>query len=298
MNKALLKANLILLTVAAIWGLAFVAQRVGMEHVGPFTFNAARFGLGSIALVPLIIYGERRKSRDTPQSTTGVMIPGIAAGLILFIAAALQQIGLVDTTAGKAAFLTSVYLVIVPLFSLLMHQTVGKASWSGAVLALVGVYLLSVNDDLSIAGGDLFVMGSAVFWAVHILVIDRYADKVDVIKLAAIQFITCSGLSLGAALLWEQITVAGLSGALNPILYAGIGSVGIAYTLQIVGQKTARPAHAAIILSMETVFGALGGWLLLSEIMTDRGIVGCLFMLLAMVLPQIQQCREDERYAS
>ena len=283
-----MKSNLLLLLAAAIWGFAFVAQRVGMEHVGPFTFNGVRFVLGSLSLLPLIFYFQNKPQASPKVKATGALLPGFLAGLILFTAASLQQIGLIYTTAGKAAFVTCLYIVLVPILGIFLKQHVSKATWLSAVLAVVGLYLLCVKESFFIAYGDLLQLIGALFWTVHILLIDHFADRVDVLKLSFFQFVTCGLLSMGTALGLETITLAGLSGALIPILYGGFCSVGIAYTLQVVGQKHSPPAQAAIILSMETVFATIGGFLLLDEWLGFQELVGCALMLAGMLLTQLQ----------
>ncbi len=283
-----LKSNLLLLLAAAIWGLAFVAQRVGMEHVGPFTFNGVRFALGSLSLLPLLFYYQGKPRQAPVQSSGSVVLAGVLAGLILFSAASLQQIALLYTTAGKAAFITCLYIVLVPVLGIFLKHHVGNAIWFSCILAVVGLYLLCVKESLTIGYGDFLLLAGALIWAVHILLIDYYASRVEVLKLSCYQFITCSVLSLAAALWLETITLAGLSRALMPILYGGIFSVGVAYTLQVVGQKYSPPSHAAIILSMETVFATLGGFFLLDERLGLRELAGCGLMLAGMLLTQLQ----------
>ncbi|MBP2636370.1 MAG: carboxylate/amino acid/amine transporter [Firmicutes bacterium] len=285
-----LKSNLLLLLAAAIWGFAFVAQRVGMDHMGPFTFNGIRFILGSMSLLPLIFYF-RKKPQKTSIAVTGALLPGIAAGLILFTAASLQQIGLIYTTAGKAAFVTCLYIVFVPIFGIFLKQHVNRIIWLSSVLALAGLYLLCVKESFSIAYGDLLQFVGALFWTVHILLIDRYAKQVDILKLNFFQFVTCGILSLATALWQETITIAGLAGGIIPILYGSFCSVGIAYSLQVVGQKYSPPAQAAIILSMETVFAAVGGFWLLNERLGFQELLGCALMLSGMLLTQLQSIR-------
>lgn len=294
MNSKHLRANTLLFITAAIWGFAFVAQRIGSQYVGAFTFNGIRFALGSLSLVPLIIYFDRKKKRDaaiessTSATTKQTIIAGLIVGSVLYIGATLQQVGLIYTTAGKAGFITGLYMVIVPLIGIFLKQRVEKNAWAGVGLAVIGLYLLSVNENFTISYGDFLELIGSVFWAVHILVIDHFTKKVDALKLSSIQFATCSILSLVTALLFEQITVSGISGALTSILYGGLLSVGIAYTLQVVAQKDAKPSHAAIILSMESVFGALGGALMLGESMSTRGYLGCALILVGIILSQIK----------
>ncbi|TWH45461.1 DMT family transporter [Sporomusa sp. KB1] len=290
-----MKSNLLLLFAAAIWGFAFVAQRVGMEHVGPFTFNGIRFVLGSLSLLPLIFYFQKKPQASPKMNVTGALLPGFLAGLILFTAASLQQIGLIYTTAGKAAFVTCLYIVLVPILGIFLQQRVSKATWLSAVLAVVGLYLLCVKESFFISYGDLLQLIGALFWSVHILLIDHFADRVDVLKLSFFQFVTCGLLSMGTAFGLETITLAGLRGALIPILYGGFCSVGIAYTLQVVGQKHSPPAQAAIILSMETVFATIGGFLLLDEWLGFQELVGCALMLAGMLLTQLQGVQSVDR---
>ena len=296
MNNKRLAANSLLLLVAAIWGFAFVAQRIGSEYVGSFTFNGVRFILGSISLIPLIIYFKKKPNNAEEvqaNSWKTAISSGIIAGVVLFGGASLQQIGLVYTTAGKAAFITGLYIVLVPIFGIALRHHIHKSTWLGVSLAIVGLYLLSVTEGFSIAKGDLFEIAGAVFWTIHILLIDHFTKKVNALKLSFVQFITCAVLSMSVALYFEEITIHGLQQALIPILYGGICSVGIAYTLQVIGQKNAKPSHAAIILSMEAVFASIGGVLILSENLGARGYIGCAFMLLGMLLSQLGSIKKS-----
>jgi drug/metabolite transporter (DMT)-like permease len=282
------QANAALLVTAGIWGLAFVAQRVGMEYLEPFTFNGIRFLLGALSLLPLLWWQQYRKPiTQEPVSRFRVFGIGVIAGLILFLAASLQQIGIVDTTAGKAAFVTSLYIVLVPLSGVLLGRRMEISLWLGCLLSLLGLYFLCIREDFTLAFGDLLVLIGAVFWTMHILWIDRFASQVQVLSLAVWQFMTCALLSLIVAAFTETITLAGIKGALSPILYGGIGSVGIAYTLQIVGQKRAEPTQASLILSLETVFAALGGYFLLQEFLSSWELLGCVLMMIGMVVAQI-----------
>lgn len=288
--SVLIKSNLLLLLAAAIWGFAFVAQRVGMEYVGPFTFNGVRFALGSLSLVPLILfYNKNHQDKDNADGklkyVAGV---GLLAGAVLFMGASLQQIGMVDTTAGKAAFITCLYIVLVPLAGIFLKRYISLSTWMGSIIAVVGLYLLCVKDSFFISYGEVLELVGAFFWTIHILVIDHFSRKVDVLKLSFFQFVTCSALSLIAAFFMETTNLDALGQALIPILYGGICSVGIAYTLQVVGQKNAQPSHAAIILSMETVFAAIGGWLILNEKLGFQETLGCVIMLAGMLLSQLQ----------
>lgn len=286
------KSVLILLLTAAIWGFAFVAQRVGMQHIGPFTYTGIRFALGSISLLPVIYFFNKKKSnkeKDVEEADLKTTIKsGIMAGCVLFIAASLQQVGLVYTTAAKAGFITSLYIVLVPILGIFLKQKTHTKTWLGAFTAVVGLYLLSINESFTIEFGDFLEIIGAFFWAAHILLIDKFVKNVDAVKLSCVQFAAGSILSIIFAIIFEDINVSSIMQAAIPILYGGILSGGVAYTLQAIGQKGAKPAHAAIALSMEAVFAAIGGILLLSEILPVRGYVGCSLMLLGMLIAQTE----------
>ncbi len=284
-----LKADGLLLLTALIWGFAFVAQRSGMKDIGPFAFNGVRFALGAVVLLPLLV----RARRGLPApSGGGPSLPwrlgGAAlAGLVLFAGASLQQVGLVTTTAGNAGFITSLYVILVPLIGFCFGKSSGLRIWLGAVLAVAGLYILSVGAGFTMAPGDLLQLVGAFFWAGHILLINHLVARMDALEIAVGQFATCALLSLAVALVREPAPFAGLQAAALPILYGGLLSIGVAYTLQIVAQKTAHPAHASIILSLEALFAALGGVLLLQEPLTLRLLLGGALMLAGMVLSQL-----------
>ncbi len=288
MDKKTLHADLLLLLTAAIWGFAFVAQRVGMDHVGPFTYNAIRFAIGSASLLPLIIMTQKKQG-PPPIAGNGraLLVGGILAGVILFAGASLQQAGLVYTTAGNAGFITGLYVVMVPILGLFWKQRPELGTWIGAILAVAGLYFLSITDSFTISFGDFLVLLSAFFWAGHVLLIGWLSPKMNSLKLASAQFAICSILSFGVAFSLETITLSGIYQALIPILYGGLFSVGVAYTLQVVAQRHAHPAHSAILLSLEGVFAALGGWLLLSETFTSRSLFGCGLILTGMILSEL-----------
>jgi len=287
MKQGTIKADILLLLTAAIWGFAFVAQRVGMDYVGPFTFNAVRFALGSLSLIPLILLLKKSQPQTKREAQKPVVIGGLLAGGALFAGASLQQAGLVYTSAGKAGFITGLYVVIVPLLGLFWKQRPRLGTWFGAILAAVGLYFLSITDDFSISFGDLLVLIGAFFWSGHVLLIGWLAPRTDSLKLASAQFAVCSVLSFATAFAIETITLDSILQATVPILYGGLGSVGIAYTLQVIAQREAHPAHSAIILSLEGVFAAIGGWLLLGEILSLRGFFGCALMLVGMLLSEL-----------
>ncbi len=282
-RAAVIANDSLLLLTAAIWGFAFVAQRVGMEHVGPFTYNAVRFGIGAVVLLPLAL----SRSRRVEPASFKLLPAGLLAGAVLFAGASLQQAGIVFTTAGKAGFITGLYVVLVPIAGLLWGQRAGWNAWTGALLSLVGLFLLSVTDSLAIEKGDLLVLIGALFWTAHIHVIGWLSPRTDPIRLACAQFAVCSVLSAIVAVPLEHPTFAGIQAAAAPILYGGILSVGVAFTLQVVAQRHAPPAHAAIILTLESVFAAVGGAILLGESLGAREAVGCALMFAGMILSQL-----------
>ena len=297
-----LKSDVLLLFTSAIWGFAFVAQRIGMDYVGPFTFNGVRFALGSLVLLPLILRNGIRKNtsrKNTSLAGTKTLIfGGGLLGITVFAAASLQQVGLVYTTAGNAGFITGLYVVIVPILGLFWGQYPNAGTWIGAFLAAVGLYFLSVTDKLTISFGDLLELIGAFLWAVQILIVGWLSPKIDPIKLALAEFSACSLLSLVTAFIFEEIVLNALLQATIPILYGGVLSVGVAYTLQVVAQQHAHPAHAAILFSLESVFAAVGGWLILNETISPRGLVGCTLMLSGMLLSQLYGFLEGISFAT
>jgi drug/metabolite transporter (DMT)-like permease len=280
-----LTSDLLLLLTAAIWGFAFVAQRMGMDYVGPYTYNGVRFVLGSLSLLPLLRHG--------PGAVLGsgsprlLLVGGGLLGVVLFAAASLQQVALLYTTAGKAGFITGLYVVIVPFLGLLWGQRTSGATWAGALSAGAGLYLLSVTENWEVEYGDFLVLLSAVFWSVQVLLVAWLSPRVRPVQLACYQFAICGLLSLAAAFGYEEVRADGILAAAGPILYGGLLSVGVAYTLQVVAQRHAHPAHASILMSLEAVFAAFGGWLLLEETLTLRGWLGCGLMLAGMLLSQV-----------
>ena len=289
MRTFTLRSDSLLLLTSLIWGLAFVAQRIGMDYVGPFIFNGIRFALGAMVIIPFIYLLRKKNDGVNDEGPAGkkyLMRGGILLGLVLFGGATLQQYGMVYTTAGNAGFITGLYVVMVPILGLLRRQYPHFSIWLAVILAASGMYLLSVTDGFRIFLGDLLVLLGAIFWAVHVVIIGVLSPRVNAIKLSLIQYVICSVLSIIASVALESNTLDGVIAATIPILYGGILSVGIAYTLQVVAQKHAPPAHAAIILSLEAVFAALGGWLVLGEELASRQLLGCGLMLLGMLVAQ------------
>lgn len=284
-----MKHILLLLLAAIIWGFAFVAQKAGMEFIGPFAFNGIRFALGAISLLPLILFQKKLFGTSTKHSPVKFTVRGgIILGIVLFVAASLQQVGIIKSTAGNAGFITSLYIIIVPFLGIFLRHKITKEVWMGAVLAVVGLYFLSVNQQLQMAPGDGLVLISAFFWALHIILIGHYAPKTHVLLLSIIQFTVSAILNLIVAFVFEEIRWGMVTGALYPILYGGILSIGVAYTLQVTGQRNVAPSKAAIILSLEAVFAVLGGWLLLGETLSFRKDIGALIMLTGLIVSQLK----------
>lgn len=271
---------------AAIWGFAFVAQRAGMEFIGPFTFNGIRFLLGSLSLLPLIFWMKSRQEVIVLKQKN-VLKGGLLAGAVLFIGASLQQAGMVYTEAGKAGFITGFYVILVPLIGVFIGQHITKTLWLGAIIALCGLYFLTINGPFVLHKGDLLILLSAFFWAIHVQLINKLVDTHSALPLSALQFAVCGILSLIVGSIFETLSWHSVLQALWPLLYGGLMSVGIAYTMQVVAQQHVHPAYASIVLSFETVFAVIGGWLLLNEIMSLRNLLGCLLMMTGIVIVQI-----------
>tara|TARA_B100000787_G_scaffold50955_1_gene36796 strand:- start:966 stop:1880 length:915 start_codon:yes stop_codon:yes gene_type:complete len=289
-NKAM-QANLLMLLAASIWGFAFVAQRVGMETMGPHWFNSLRFFIGVVALTPVVIWMDRAQSKSStggPKSSNKTLLMGGAvAGLLLFIGATFQQVGLQYTTAGKAGFITGMYIFFVPLIGLFFRMKTGLGTWLGAAIALWGLYLLSINEDFTLSKGDTLQLICAVAFAGHVLMIGYLASRMDTVKLSLVQFFVAGLLAMILALYFEQLTWGMIKSTAVPLLFAGVMSTGIAYTLQTIAQQHAHPSHAAIILSSEGVFAVIGGFLLLNEVLPAQGLLGCGLILAGMLMSQL-----------
>jgi len=282
-----LRGIVMLLAAAFIWGTTFVAQAVGMDEIGPFSYAAARFFLGFLSL--LIIWRGFRSNREEERrrgTYASGWKAGLMAGLIMFAASSMQQVALLYTTAGKTAFITCLYIIFVPVFAVFLHRRIRAENWLGALLALTGLYLLAVHEELALSFGDGLVLISSFFWTAHILFIGYFAGEVDVIELSASQIGVCMLLSAAAAFLFEDPTWPAIRQSGFAIFYGGVMSAGVAFTLQIVGQKYAEPAHAAILMSFEAIFGALSSWILLGEVMSGREIFGCVLMVAGMLVTQ------------
>lgn len=297
-----LRGESLLLLTAVIWGTSFVAQRVGMKHLGPYTFTAVRFFIGALALLlPIQLLGalQAKQGKVRPAANRRALLTGgIACGLALFAGISFQQVGLQSTGAGKAGFITALYILLVPLLGLFLGKKVSRRAWLGVGLALVGLYLLTVTEELSIARGDFTVLCGTIFWAAHILIIDHFSPKVDGLKLAQLQFLVAGALSAIVAACIETVSWAALRQSAGPLLYSGIVVVGIAYTLQVLGQKYANPTLAAILLSLEAVFAVISGMLLLGEGLTLRELTGCVLMLAAVLLAEVKPGIENQGRAA
>ena len=289
MNNKSLRGSLLLLLGSVIWGAAFVAQRVGMDHMGPFTFNGVRMLLAGLVMIPVTAFFSRKESGAAAPDPRDQRLAGVLCGTMLFAASSLQQMGLVTTTAGKAGFITALYVVLVPLAGwLFFRKNPGRIIWLGVALAVAALYLLCMPaEGLTLQGGDLLVLGCAVCFTVQILCVDHYAPKVSGVRLARDEFLVTGILSLLIALFTETITWQGVREALVPILYAGILSGAVGYTLQIVGQRDTDPTVASLIMCLESVFAVLTGAVLLGEKMTVRETVGCVLMFTAVILAQL-----------
>ena len=303
MNKYTLRQSMLLLLTAAIWGIAFVAQSVGMDYVGPFTFNTVRSLLGGIVLIPCIVLLKRINvgSKDTAgaaEHTSGdpagqrkvLLTGGVACGVLLCIASNLQQFGIMYTSVGKSGFITAMYIVLVPVLGIFLKKKAGIKIWCSVAIAVGGLYLLCMTDSgFSIQKGDLLLLLGAVIFSIHILTIDYFSPKVDGVKMSCIQFFTCGILSMVCMFLFEQPQIGAILQAWMPIVYAGVLSCGVAYTLQIVGQKGMNPTVASLILSMESVISVIAGWLILHQKLSGRELFGCVLMFAAIILVQLPE---------
>ena len=284
-----LKNGLLLTLTAFIWGTAFVAQSVGMDYLTPFQFNGIRSYMGSLVLVPVILFMNRGRKEKTWQqaSLKMTLLAGLCCGVILFTASSLQQFGVSMTTAGKAGFITATYIVIVPLLGLFIKKKVGVNVWIAEVFALAGLYLLCIKEDFSIGGGDVYVFLCAIVFSLHILAIDYFVQYVDGVLLSCMQFFVSAVLSTIAMGITDFPQIAYVRLAIVPLLYAGVLSCGVAYTLQIVGQKGMNPTIASLIMSLESTFSVIGGALILHEAMSLKEGLGCILMFVAIMMAQI-----------
>lgn len=289
MKNISLKSSMLLFLAAFIWGVAFVAQSVGMDYMGPLSFNGARFLMGSVVLLPLVIYRRQKNRKEgIPAPDTKITIKGgICCGLALCAAALLQQYGIMYTTVGKAGFITTLYIIMVPIFGIFLKKRVSGKVWIGAVIAAFGMYLLCMSERLALSKGDGLVFICAIIFSVHILVIDYFSPKADGVEISCIQFLTAGVIASIGALLFENPQLGQFIAGIIPLAYAGILSSGVAYTLQVVGQKNVEPTVASLILSLESVVSMLAGWVILHQALTGRELFGCVLVFAAVILVQL-----------
>lgn len=301
------QGNIMLLITAIIWGSAFVAQRTGMQYIGPFTFNGIRSFIGALVLIPVIlIFSKISKNKDEQLSEKvrenlnqqkgelrTLIIGGICCGTILFISSSLQQIGLQYTSAGKAGFITALYIVLVPIAGRLVHKKVRPILWFCVIIALIGLYLLTIKEGFKIEKGDFVIFLCALGFTAHIMVIDHFSPKVNGVKLSCIQFFVCGVLSVPAMLLTETVDLQAVLDCWVPICYAGILSCGVAYTLQIIAQKHTDPTIASLLMSLESVFALIAGWIVLGEQLSPKELIGCLIMFIAIIISQLPEKKKE-----
>lgn len=295
MNKFIIRQSMILFMAATVWGVAFVAQSVGMDYVGPYTFIAVRNVVALVVLVPCAVFmhTDRERKYVQKENKKALVIGGVCCGLCLFTASTLQQFGVKYTTVGKAGFITAMYLILVPVFGIFLKKKTGMRVWIAVGLASLGLYLLCITKgDFRLQKGDLYMLGCAAVFAVHILVVDHFSPLVDGVKLSCVQTFTNAVLGTIMMLLLEQPHWSDIFAAWLPILYAGVLSSGVGYTFQIIGQKGMNPTAASLILSLESVISVLAGWLLLHQVLTAREVAGCVLAFAAIILVQLPERRK------
>lgn len=290
--KQQIKSSLILLVTATIWGVAFVAQSVGMEYIGPFTFNAIRCVLGGMVLIPVILVLKKKKEtgaeNQEKEDKKTLWMGGIACGVILCIASNLQQFGIMEASVGKSGFFTALYIVMIPVIGIFIGKRPEIKLWFCVALAVVGMYLLCMKDgSFTIERADIMLLLCALAFSFHILVVDYFSPKVDGVKMSCIQFFVCGVLSAVGMLFTETPDISNIQAAWLPLLYAGLLSCGVGYTLQIVGQKGINPVIASLIMSLESVISALAGWVILGQVLSPKEILGCILMFVAIIITQI-----------
>lgn len=290
--KQQIKSSLILLLTATIWGVAFVAQSVGVEYIGPFTFNAIRCVLGGLVLIPVILVLKKKKEtgaeNQEKEDKKTLWMGGIACGVILCIASNLQQFGIMEASVGKSGFFTALYIVMIPVIGIFIGKRPEIKLWFCVALAVVGMYLLCMKDgSFTIERADIMLLLCALAFSFHILVVDYFSPKVDGVKMSCIQFFVCGVLSAVGMLFTETPDISNIQAAWLPLLYAGLLSCGVGYTLQIVGQKGINPVIASLIMSLESVISALAGWVILGQVLSPKEILGCVLMFVAIIITQI-----------
>lgn len=274
-----------LLLTALIWGVAFVAQSVGMKYIGPHTFNCVRFLIGGLVLIPIVFFFRKGKKQEICNKKT--LIGGICCGICLCFASTFQQLGIQHTTVGKAGFITALYIVIVPVLGIFMRKKITLITGISALIAVTGFYFLCISGKVTIGKGDVLLLICALLFSLHIMVIDYFSGEADGVVMSCIQFLVSGVISGIFMFATENPQISSLVSAWQPILYAGLMSCGVAYTLQIIGQKHVEPALASLIMSLESVFSVLAGWLLLQQKLSMRELLGCALVFGAVILAQI-----------
>lgn len=294
LNKETFRSGLLLLLTALIWGVAFVAQRVGMERVEVFSFCMARFFLGALVLLPVVVVRRRNNAKRGRKAASSRVTwkAGVCCGMALAAASILQQKGLQYTSVGKAGFLTTLYIILVPMMGIFLKRRVRARVWLCAVIAAVGMYLLCMTESFRIGRGDFLVFLCAIVFSVHILVIDHFSPLADGVEISCIQFFIAGVISFVLMMIFEHPQVSDFAAAWVPIAYAGVLSSGVGYTLQIVGQKNMDPTAASLILSMESTFSVLAGWIILNQKLTFKELAGCVLMFIAVILVQLPEKKQ------
>lgn len=297
MKKMKLSSSLMLFMAALIWGFAFAFQSQGMDYMGPMTFNGTRFLIGAFVLVPVIFIfrkpGEKKKITKDDMKVT--ITGGVVCGLCLFAASSLQQVGIQYTSVGKAGFLTTLYIILVPIIGIFFKKKASVMVWIGAILSVIGMYLLCVSETMSINKGDVFAFCCAIVFAFHILSVDYFSPKTNGIVLSCVQFLTSGICAMVCAFIWEQPTLIEIINGIVPLLYVGIMSSGVAYTLQILGQKNADPTIASLIMSLESAVSVLGGWMILGQKLSPKELLGCLLMFIAVIGVQVFDAKKENK---
>ncbi len=301
MKRKKMISNCMLLITAFIWGSSFVAQSKGLDYVGPFTFNTVKNIIGGFFLIPIIMVIDKIKMKNqlTDQQfkeekvmNKTLIIGGILCGIALYAGCSLQQFGLLYTTAGKSGFITALYIVIVPLLGIFFKNRITLKVWISVVVAIFGFYLLCITENFNINKGDIITLICALFFSIHILLIDYFAPRVDGVRMSCIQFFVCGIISFFSMIIFEEPSISSILSAWLPLAYAGFLSCGVAYTLQVIAQKDTEPVIASLIMSLEAVFAALSGWLILHEVLSVQEFIGCILVFVAIVITQLPSKHE------
>ncbi|MCL2051345.1 MAG: DMT family transporter [Lachnospiraceae bacterium] len=300
MKRITLKSTLLLLSASLIWGFAFTAQSMGMDYLGPLSFNGTRFILGCAVLAPLVLLRKKaaKKRGKSLGAKKDLLVAGFACGVVVCIATTLQQIGIIYTSVGKAGFITTLYIIIVPIMGIFLNRKADGVIWAGAIIAAVGVYFLCIDENFTLNIGDIYIFICAFVFSVHIHLIAHFAPKVDGVALSCLQFLVAGLISIIIGYPLEKPIISDFIAGIWPLLYAGVLSSGIAFTLQIVGQRDADPSVASLIFSLESVFAVLGGYLLLRQNLSIRELVGCAIMFAAVLLVQLPVKFTKKNYCS